>query len=131
MQRQPKKSKGPNRAQLLGSDGLPLAREAPAFKPAPLRSNSNPITERVVDTDDGFRIVRTQECDDVIEGVHHASSATKKDVDGARYLGSVPLIVCEIWSKECGAAPGTREFAEYAKKKIMSGEFAKLRVDRL
>ncbi len=45
-----------------------------------------------------------------------------------RKVGSIPLIVAEQWAKECGAAIGTKEFAEYAKRKLMDGDFAKFRI---
>jgi hypothetical protein len=45
-----------------------------------------------------------------------------------RKIGSIPLIVAETWAKECGAAVGTKEFAEYAKRKLMDGDFAKFRI---
>lgn len=49
-------------------------------------------------------------------------------VAGAKMIGSVDTVTASIWSKECGAAIGTREFAIYAKKKIASPEFKRFRV---
>ena len=43
-----------------------------------------------------------------------------------RLAGSIPFVVAEMWSRECGAKIGSQEFAEYVKKKLMSGEFSKL-----
>lgn len=45
-----------------------------------------------------------------------------------RKIGSIPLIVAEQWAKECGAGVGTKEFAAYAKRKLMDGDFAKFRI---
>lgn len=114
----------------MGPDGHPLSRAVPKYNVAPLRSNADPIREHVVDTDNGFHIVRTQDCDDTIAAVHTYSTTSSKRSrkDGARYMGSAPLIVCEIWAKECGAPVGTREFSEYAHKKLTHGEYAKLKV---
>ena len=42
------------------------------------------------------------------------------------YLGSVPLVLAQQWAKECGHAVGTRDFAEFAKKKLMDGEYSSL-----
>ena len=42
------------------------------------------------------------------------------------YLGSIPMNIAGRWARECGAGIGTQEFAEYAKKKLMGGEYAKL-----
>ena len=49
---------------------------------------------------------------------------------GMLHLGSIDPITARNWSKECGAAVGTKEFAAYAKKKLMSNEFAKFAVKR-
>jgi hypothetical protein len=75
-------------------------------------------------------MVSEQNCDDTIEAVKIASEnlPRRTKADGARYLGSAPIIVAQIWAKLCGAAPGTREFAEYARKQLSSGEYAKLKV---
>lgn len=102
-----------------------------SFTPPPLRSNHDPIKERIIDTDKGFVIERSQRADATIQAVKEAGNhmGRKTAGDGSRYLGSVPLIVCEIWAKECGSSVGTREFLEYANKKLHSGEFAKLKVD--
>jgi hypothetical protein len=48
--------------------------------------------------------------------------------DGARYMGSVPAVQAYIWAKECGAAVGTREWADYAAAKMGSGDFKKFKV---
>lgn len=83
----------------------------------------------MVDTDTGFNVVSTQMCDDIIDGVHMAHELVPKrtKADGARYLGSAPLLVCQIWAKECGYAPGTRGFAEYAHKQLTSGAYSKFK----
>lgn len=70
----------------------------------------------------------SQRCDDTINAVHLAGSMVKRQQKGARYMGSAPLVVAEIWAKMCGAPPGTREFAEYAHKQLTSGEYSKLKV---
>jgi hypothetical protein len=49
---------------------------------------------------------------------------------GARYMGSVPVVQAAIWAKECGAVVGTREWAEYARKKMENGGFNRLKVHR-
>ena len=87
----------------------------------------NPVFEKWVDTENGFSIHRSQETGGVVDAVKEAAEQRSRG-DGARYLGSVPEIVCEVWAKECGAAIGTPEFRAYAKKMLMTGEFQKLRV---
>lgn len=111
---------------------MPLSRKSPAHQLAPLRNNTSAVKERYVDTDTGFNIVAEQDCTDVLQGVKDAGYLLPKKTkgDGARYMGSIPLVFAQQWAKECGAKIGTKEFSEYAFKKMLSGEFAKLRVDR-
>lgn len=44
----------------------------------------------------------------------------------SHYLGSIPMVIASQWAKECGSGIGTKEFGEYAKKKLMSGDYSKL-----
>jgi hypothetical protein len=110
--------------------GLPSGYEqrrrvAPKYNPG-----KNPIQERYVDTATGHIIVSTQNCDDTISGVHEAGNVMHKRRPNAnsKYLGSVPLLVCQIWAKESGTRIGTREFTEYAHQKLKFGDYAKFRV---
>lgn len=50
-----------------------------------------------------------------------------RDKSGRLYLGSIDPITAANWAKECGHAIGTKPFAAYAKKKLMSGEYAKFK----
>jgi len=45
-----------------------------------------------------------------------------------RLAGRIPAVIAEQWSRECGAAIGTKEFALYCKRKLMDGDFAAFRV---
>jgi len=54
----------------------------------------------------------------------------RRDSGGMLHLGSVDPLTAANWAKECGAAIGTKEFAAYAKKKLMSGDFAHFQVKR-
>lgn len=116
---------------LLKPDGTPLSREAPAFRPAPLRSHSDPVSERIVDFNGGFRIVTEQKCDETIKAVHEAVDyfPGRSKADGVRFAASVPVVQALIWAKECGAAVGTRPWILYAEKKLKT-DFKKLRVQR-
>lgn len=116
---------------MLGPDGLPLSRKPPNYTPDPLRSNSDRVTERVEDFNGGFRIHTEQDCDDTLAAVHAAGDLIPRHtkVGGARYAGSVPVVQALIWAKECGAAVGTREWAEYANRKMNGGGFEKLKAN--
>ncbi len=46
-----------------------------------------------------------------------------------RYVGTIPGTLAAQWALECKSAPGTKEFLEYAKKKLLSGNYSKLIVE--
>lgn len=75
-------------------------------------------------------IRRSQDVQSLIDQNHHEASAAPSMFGQARVrkLGSIPFVVAETWSRECGAGIGTKEFALYAKKKLMDGEFSKFRI---
>jgi len=56
----------------------------------------------------------------------------ERNIDGhnkrsdMRLAGRIPFVVVEMWLNESGLKLGSQEFAEYVKKKLMSGEFNKL-----
>lgn len=89
---------------------------------------NNALRERIISDPEHVRVILQQECDGIIEGVQAAAGVLRKG-KASTYLGSVPLVVAQIWAKECGAPMGTREFAQYGKKKLMSGEYAKLQAN--
>ncbi len=84
------------------------------------------VTEKwYSDAGGNIRRVTTQNTQSVMDGVKAVAD------QGARgknqyYLGSIPLTVASQWAKTCGAAVGTREFADYAKKQLLSGDYSKL-----
>ena len=46
----------------------------------------------------------------------------------ARWVGSVPLVIAEQWSRECGAAIGTHEYATYLRRKLSDPDYKNLLV---
>ena len=56
----------------------------------------------------------------------------ERNIDGhnrrsdMRLAGRIPFVVVEMWLNESGLKLGSQEFAEYVKKKLISGEFNKL-----
>ena len=46
-----------------------------------------------------------------------------------RLAARVPGTVAQNWAKECGAAVGTREYMAYAKRKLVAGDYQKLRIE--
>jgi hypothetical protein len=98
---------------------------------APLRSHSDPIRERWVDTPDGFQIQYVQSCKDTLRAVHDAAELIprKTKADGATFSASVNMVQALAWAKECGCPMGTREWIAYAKTKL-NGDFSKFKVQR-
>ena len=83
------------------------------------------------DMADGKLLIRrSQDVQSLIDQNHHEASVVPSMFGQARVrkLGSIPFVVAETWSRECGAGIGTKEFALYAKKKLMDGEFSKFRI---
>ena len=46
-----------------------------------------------------------------------------------RLAARVPGTVAQNWAKECGAAVGTKEYMAYAKRKLIAGDYQKLRIE--
>lgn len=89
------------------------------------------LIEQVYEDDRGLHVRRTD------TGVQALLDRNKMMADLApsmhgqaatRYVGSVDGLTAENWSRECGAAIGTPEFAAYAKRKLLDGDNAKFRV---
>jgi hypothetical protein len=76
--------------------------------------------------DDKLIVKRSQDIQDILD------FNKERNIDGhnvrsdMRLAGSVPFVVIEMWMKESGLKLGSQEFAEYVKKKLMSGDYGKL-----
>lgn len=94
------------------------------------RDTFNGITERMVEQDGNLIINRSQDVTALIEKNKIEAEIMPSMYGEAawRKVGSIPLTLAEAWAKECGANVGTKEFALYAKKKLMDGEFAAFRI---
>lgn len=80
--------------------------------------------------DGKIHIRRTQDVQSLIDLNKYEAEAAPSMFGQARVrkVGSIPFVVAETWSRECGAAIGTKEFALYCKRKLMDGDFAKFRI---
>ncbi len=85
-----------------------------------------------VDADGNVTIQKVLDATPIIEAVKMSSEieAPFRNDRGYLHLGSIDPLTAANWAKECGCAIATKEFNEYAKKKLMSGEFAHFRVKR-
>ena len=76
--------------------------------------------------DNKLIVDRSQDVQDILD------FNKERNIDGhnkkadMRLVGSIPFVVAEMWSKECGANIGSQEFLAYVKKKLLSGDFSKL-----
>lgn len=73
-------------------------------------------------------LTRTQDVQFILDDNQRVAQETQHHRGDLRLAGRIPFVVAEQWARESGSRIGTKEFAEYAKKKMMDGEFAKLRV---
>ena len=89
-----------------------------------------PTEQYGFDPDGRLVIRRSQDVESLIAlNKHEAEVAPSMHGDAAvRKVGSIPFVVAEQWSRECGAAIGSKEFALYCKRKLMDGDFAAFRV---
>lgn len=94
-----------------------------------MRSNSG-ITERMVEEDGKLHISRSEDVSALIDDNRRLAEIMPSMHGDAKFrlAGRVPAVVAEQWSRECGAAIGTKEFALYVKRKLMDGDFAAFRV---
>lgn len=92
--------------------------------------NQHGVMERMVEADGKLVVDRRQDVQGLIDqNKIEAETAPSMHGDAAvRKVGSIPLVVAEQWSRECGAGIGTKEFALYCKKKLMDGDFAAFRI---
>ena len=88
------------------------------------------IKQTIIEQDGKVIINRHQDVQSLLDdNARLASIAPSAHGDAKfRLAGRIPLVVAEQWSAECGEAIGTQGFAEYVKKKLLDGDFAKLRV---
>lgn len=92
--------------------------------------NSHGVMERMIEDDGKLIIDRRQDIQALIDQ-NKAEADVAPSMFGqaaVRKIGSIPLVIAEQWSRECGAAIGSKEFALYCKSKLMDGDFAKFRI---
>lgn len=82
----------------------------------------------MIEQDGKLHVVRSQDVQPILDANKRAANSDLDRTSGFRRAGSIPYVIAEQWSRECGAAIGTKEFGEYVKKKLMDGDWAKLRV---
>lgn len=88
------------------------------------------IRQTIVEEDGKVIINRHQDVQSLLDDNARLASFAPSAHGEAKFrlAGRIPLVVAEQWSAECGEAIGTQGFAAYVKKKLLDGDFAKLRV---
>ena len=88
------------------------------------------IAERMIEQDHKLHVVRSQDVQAIIDQNKREAEVMPSMYGEAAYrkVGSIPFVVAEQWSEECGAAIGSKEFALYCKKKLLDGDFAAFRI---
>ena len=88
------------------------------------------VSERMFEQDGKLIVRRHQDVQSLLDENHELSTIAPSAHGDAKFrlAGRIPLVVAEQWSAECGEAIGTKAFAEYVRRKLANGDFAKLRV---
>lgn len=92
--------------------------------------NQYGVMERMIEDEGKLIIDRRQDIQALIDQ-NKAEADVVPSMFGqaaVRKIGSIPFVIAEQWSRECGAAIGSKEFALYCKRKLMDGDFAKFRI---
>ena len=92
--------------------------------------NQYGVMERMIEDEGKLIVDRRQDIQTLIDQ-NKAEADVAPSMFGqaaVRKIGSIPFVVAEEWSRECGAAIGSKEFALYCKRKLMDGDFAKFRI---
>lgn len=85
------------------------------------------MQERTWTQDGKIFIQKTQDISAHLEHAKHLAETHRNGGD-LRLAGTVDMVTAERWASECGHPIGSHEFAEYIKRKLMDGEFARFRV---
>lgn len=86
------------------------------------------LQTRIKEEGDKVVINRSQDVQSILDYNKEKQIAGSVAGGEMRHVGQVPFVVVEGWLRESGLKLGSKEFAEYVKKKLMSGEFSKLLV---
>lgn len=87
------------------------------------------IGEQFIDGEgDTFYVKNTYTAQPVLERVAEMKSHGHIGMGESRHVGSIPMHIYTQWAKEAGVPWGGEEHREIVKKKMLSGEFSKLRL---
>jgi hypothetical protein len=84
------------------------------------------LQTRIKQEDDKVVVSRSQDVQAILDYNKEKQIAGTKAHSEMRHVGQIPFVVVEMWLRESGLKLGSQEFAQYVKKKLMSGDFSKL-----
>jgi hypothetical protein len=86
------------------------------------------ISEKITAEDNKIQVARSQDVSGILKEIHDLKDhiPSMHGDAKARWVGSIPLVIAEQWSRECGAAIGTHEYAGYIRKKLLDPDYKKL-----
>jgi phosphoenolpyruvate carboxylase len=88
------------------------------------------VNERMVEQDGKLIVRRHQNVQSLLDDNRELSTTAPSAHGDAKFrlAGRIPLVIAEQWAAECGEAIGTQAFAQYVRRKLADGDFAKFRV---
>ena len=84
------------------------------------------LQTRIKQEDDKVIVSRSQDVQVILDYNKEKQIAGTKAHSEMRHVGQIPFVVVEMWLRESGLKLGSQEFAQYVKKKLMSGDYSKL-----
>lgn len=84
------------------------------------------LQTRIKQEDDKVIVSRSQDVQAILDYNKEKQIAGTKAHSEMRHVGQIPFVVVEMWLRESGLKLGSQEFAQYVKKKLMSGDYSKL-----
>ena len=80
------------------------------------------VSERLIDTDTGFLLVKEQDCEQIIKAIkaapEHMVRTRVNTQNSQKYVGSVPTILAVHWAKEWGVRLYSKEWTMKAHSRI-------------
>lgn len=89
-----------------------------------LLTNLHRKRESYVEDGDSFHVVRSIDVEPMLSGIRAQSEGTYKH---RKYIGSIDPVTAEVWARECGHRLYSKEWREYALKKLKDPDYAKFR----
>tara|TARA_B100001029_G_scaffold97776_2_gene80402 strand:- start:1653 stop:1937 length:285 start_codon:yes stop_codon:yes gene_type:complete len=89
------------------------------------------VKTNIIEDEDKLYVKREQDVQPILQHIHNLNTSDLPNHFGdsrMRYVGEIPLVLAEQWSKESGLGLGSKEFMEYCRKKLQDPDYKKLLV---